>query len=210
MRLSALVLLVCVGCASGPAVTAVDDSPAGRLSSMTWLAGDWIGPTARGVWETHYSTPAGGLILGISKEHFEAGGVFFEFEIFAVEGDSVVVRPSPNGTQATVAFTLTELDREARRASFENPAHDFPTRLEYQRVDIDTLVIAVSGPGPEEGTRRGFTLVLKAPGSGVQFTISHSWPSAPVVLAARLSELTRSGGTPVRPAPAGGWTDLPS
>jgi hypothetical protein len=28
-----------------------------------------------------------------------------------------------------------------------NPAHDFPTRISYQRVADDSLTILVSGPG---------------------------------------------------------------
>ena len=65
------------------------------------------------------------MILGASKELLEGDRVFYEFEIFFVENDQVVVRPRPRG-EASVVFELAYLDREGQRARFENLEHDFP------------------------------------------------------------------------------------
>jgi hypothetical protein len=59
-----------------------------------------------------------------------------------------------------VTFRLAELDSRTRRAAFENPDHDFPTRISYQRVADDRLTILVSGPG-EDGTEQVLTYALK-------------------------------------------------
>jgi hypothetical protein len=50
-----------------------------------------------------------------------------------------------------VAFALTQCDTQ--RLVFENPAHDFPKKLEYQLTDRNTLSVRVS-----DGAQRGFTL----------------------------------------------------
>lgn len=157
-----LSLALLSGCAAPPAVE-IDDSPEGKLASMTWLAGDWIGRSPKGVWEAHYTSPAGGVILSTNKEYVEGVVRSFEWERFAVEDGEVVVWPHPRG-EKRVAFKLTELDREKQKAVFENPRYNFPQRLEYQRFDADTLVIKVTAPGEQPGKRKGFGLELKANG----------------------------------------------
>jgi hypothetical protein len=168
-------LLLAVGC-SGPVALpgAGDDTPEGRLASMAWMAGSWIGktedelkrPEEEGVflWETHYTSPAGGLLLGMTKRYRNGKSFFFEYETFSVEDGKLVVRPYLQGT-ASVAFPLKSLDREARRAVFEKPGHQ-PSTLDYWRINADTLVISVtSPPGAGETAPRGFRLVMKRPGS---------------------------------------------
>jgi hypothetical protein len=109
------------------------------IHDLAWLADTWRSPD----YEAHYSSPDGGVILSYAKQ-FEAGRVtFFEQERFEVRDGHVVEAPSPNGVPAPVVFTLTEL--EPGWAVFENPTHDFPTRLSYRR-EGDRLTIHVQGP----------------------------------------------------------------
>jgi hypothetical protein len=54
---------------------------------------------------------------------------------------------------------LAEYDAQNRRAVFENLAHDFPTRISYQRVAKNRLTILVSGPG-EDGQEQILTYSL--------------------------------------------------
>jgi hypothetical protein len=113
--------------------------PLEQLSGLAWLAGTWRGPG----YEAHYSTPEGGLILSHTKQLEGDRVVFFEQERFEVRDGRVVEAPSPNGVPTPVVFTLTEQGPNA--AVFENPTHDFPTRLAYRR-EGDRLVIHVTGP----------------------------------------------------------------
>jgi tagatose-1,6-bisphosphate aldolase non-catalytic subunit AgaZ/GatZ len=53
-----------------------------------------------------------------------------------------------------------EYDAKGHRAVFENLAHDFPTRISYQRVARDRLTILVSGPG-EDGNEQVLTYALR-------------------------------------------------
>jgi hypothetical protein len=61
--------------------------------------------------------------------------------------------------QSSVTFKLADLDPKSRRAVFENLAHDFPTRLSYQRVADNKLTILVSGPR-EDGQEQVLTYSL--------------------------------------------------
>jgi hypothetical protein len=52
-----------------------------------------------------------------------------------------------------IAFTLMQCD--GQKLVFENPAHDFPKKLEYQLTNPDTFTVRVS-----DGAQRGFTLTF--------------------------------------------------
>jgi Domain of unknown function (DUF6265) len=167
--------LVVVGCAANPGPPVVtDDSPAGRLASMTWMAGSWIGKTEAALkkapgeddslWEAHYTAPSGGLMLGMTKRYQGGQCMFFEYEVFSIEDGKLVVRPYLQGDKSD-SFALKSLDRATRRAVFENPDHA-PSTLDYWRLNDDTLVISVtSPPATGETSPRGFRLVMKRPGS---------------------------------------------
>ena len=68
---------------------------------------------------------------------------FFEFELFEVRGDEVYLQPFPGGRKA-VGLSLA--DSGERKAVFENPDKDYPTRIVYERVADDELVITLSDP----------------------------------------------------------------
>lgn len=118
----------------------------GRLAAMDWLAGHWIGEMWGGTFYAHYSTPEGGLILSHSRLIKEGDEAFYEFEVFGPADDEVVwLQPYPSGRKA-VGLRLRELDVQARKATFENPEKDYPTRIVYHRKAEDELVITLSDP----------------------------------------------------------------
>jgi hypothetical protein len=99
-----------------------------------------------GDFHAHYSTPEGGLILSHSRLLKEGRESFYEFEVFGTMDDEVVwLQPFPGGNKA-VGFRLKELDREARKATFEQPEKDYPTRIVYHRTAENELVITLSDP----------------------------------------------------------------
>lgn len=126
-------------------------SPEEDLASLAWLAGRWRGPVGDGTWEATYTTPEGDKILGMSKELGPEGLRLFEFERFEVVDGAVVLTPYPGGRTPAVWFTLTGYDPAVRRAAFENPEHDFPTRIVFASPEPDLLHIVVTGPAGDDG-----------------------------------------------------------
>ena len=156
IKTALLVLLVLAGSLPAPEKPA---SP--RLEDLAWLAGSWsgdiLGAGASTRFETHYTTPQGGVILGASKAFTKDGKLtWYEFERFEVHDGGLQVVPHPNGT-ASVPFALVEYDPAAKRAVFANPQHDYPNRLTYQRIAEDRLLILVAGETLEAPLMR-FTL----------------------------------------------------
>lgn len=123
--------------------------PASRpsVSDLSWLEGTWCGRIGTRDFEAHYTGPEGGVVLSASKYTANGKAAGFEFERFDEKDGSVVLTPYPDGKESSATFRLTSFDPRGRLAVFENPAHDFPTRISYQRVAEDSLTILVSGPG---------------------------------------------------------------
>lgn len=116
-----------------------------KVADLAWLEGSWTGKADDGaVWEAVYTAPSGGEVVSASKEMKDGKVAMFDFERFFEKGGKVVMVPFPWGRQS-VEFPLTEFDAAARRAVFENPAHDFPRRFRYERVADDKLEIELAG-----------------------------------------------------------------
>ena len=156
IKTALLILLVLAGAPPAP-----DKPTSAQLEDLAWLAGSWsgdiLGAGASTRFETHYTTPQGGVILSTSKAFGKDGTLrWFEFERFEVRDGVLQVIPHPNGT-ASVPFALVEYDPAAKRAVFANSQHDYPNRLTYQRVAEDRLLILVAGETLEAPVMR-FTL----------------------------------------------------
>lgn len=123
----------------------------GPLEPLRFMAGCWRGATDEGgTIEEQYTTPSANLILGMTRYLREGRATGYEFSTIAWEDSTVVLTPHPKG-QAPVPFRATALG--PRGAVWENPEHDFPTRIAYRLVAVDTLSARIEGPGPSG--RRG-------------------------------------------------------
>ena len=128
------------------------------INDLSWLEGTWRGELGGRQFETHYTGVDGGQILSASKYTENGAPAGFEFERFEQRGDTLLLTPFPEG-KASVSFPIAAYDAGQRRAVFENLAHDFPTRISYQRVAKNRLTILVSGPG-EDGSEQVLTYAL--------------------------------------------------
>lgn len=118
-------------------------APAADVDDLAWLGGAWVSETEEGWTEELWTTPRGGMILGTNRSGKGAVASSFEYmRIVREEDGSISYKASPGGG-SPVAFRLTS--SSAHEAVFENPAHDYPTRIVYRR-DGDRLVATVSGP----------------------------------------------------------------
>lgn len=116
------------------------DSPA--VARLDWLAGHWAGTTDGVFSEEHWSSPAGGGMVGMHKDVRDGRMSAFEFLRIVSRGDSTCYVASPNGAPPTT-FCLEELGE--RRVVFANPAHDFPQRILYWIGDDDRLHARIEG-----------------------------------------------------------------
>ena len=121
----------------------------GTIADLAWIAGDWqTDPSGRAVSEEHWTRPAGGSMIGVSRTLVGDRTVSFEFLRIEVRGESIFYVASPKGRCPATDFKLTRVS--GQEAVFENPEHDFPKRIIYRKSSEGGLSAIVDGG---EGTK---------------------------------------------------------
>ncbi len=125
------------------AVTALmSQQPKPTARDVAWMSGCWeLTRNNRHIVE-QWTAPEGGTLMGMSRT--VAGERTSEYEFLLIRegaaGLEYVAKPSGQ-TEAT--FTSVRVSGD--EVVFENPAHDFPTRISYRRTGRDALVAATEG-----------------------------------------------------------------
>ena len=125
------------------------------LDSVGWLSGCWESRhEGRRVIEV-WSPPVGGLMVGVGLTSVPGRDPSFEhLRIESKPGGGILYTASPSG-QVDTPFASTQLTDHG--FTVENPTHDFPTRIEYERQSADSFVATVQGPDGEGGLQ-GFEM----------------------------------------------------
>lgn len=115
---------------------------AADVTALGWMSGRWVSEQGERWSEEHWTAPRGGLMLGVGRSGRGAMALQFEFVRIAANEQGVPVYWASPGGGPAVPFKLVQSDRGS--ATFENPAHDYPVRIEYRR-DGDQLIATISG-----------------------------------------------------------------
>src|SRR5829696_6237253 len=151
MHATALLLFVFVLGAQSPSSPA----PArATLQQLAWLPGEWTGTQGRASIEERWTPPGGGAMLAVSRTIAKDRLVAFEFLRIVERDGGLVYIAQPNGRTPT-EFVLTKIERGA--ATFENPAHDFPTIIRYAQRQDGGLEATISGANGEKTQTFVFT-----------------------------------------------------
>lgn len=138
MRLARIVLC---GLLVATAARAADgDRPISRLA---WLAGRWENVRPRMVMEESWLPAVGNTMLGVSRVVKSDSLIAYEVVIIREAGSRFAYEAHPSG-QETTTFMSTVVNDST--VIFENPAHDFPQRIGYQRIGPDSLYAWIEGP----------------------------------------------------------------
>jgi hypothetical protein len=117
-------------------------APSG-VDALAWVSGSWTMTRGASVIEEHWTKPAGGSLIGMSRTLKGDRTAFFEFLRIETRPDGIFYVAQPRG-RPPVDFKLVE--QKEGFVAFANPQHDFPQRVTYTRVTDDHMVAEVSGP----------------------------------------------------------------
>lgn len=92
--------------------------------------------------EERWTAPKGGMLLGVHRDVFDSGRVFFEFLRIERRAEGVFYVAQPRGLAPT-DFRLVE--SLGRRVAFANAEHDFPQRIAYWLDDAGALHARIEG-----------------------------------------------------------------
>jgi len=110
-----------------------------------WLSGHWCSVSDKQHIEEYWLPARGGMLLGLGRTVQGTRPATFEFmRIAVVDSVPAFIAQPQGGTPVTFKMKGVGLGW----VRFENPAHDFPTRVEYRR-DGDRLIAHIAGPGKE-------------------------------------------------------------
>jgi len=126
-------------------------SPAARhtIAELGWMSGDWQTPPGRPAQiEEHWTQPAGGSMLGVSRTVIGIRTLEFEYLRLEQRADGIFYVAHPKARCPGTDFKLTSVTTS--EAVFENPSHDFPKRIIYRKTAAGGLVASIDGG---EGTK---------------------------------------------------------
>ncbi|MBI5852047.1 MAG: VOC family protein [Planctomycetes bacterium] len=135
------------------ALAAPNPAQAG-LEMCAFLAGSWVHVDGQSRLEEHWTSPVGGLAIGMSRGVKDGKAVFFEALRIEQTKDGVFYVASPGGRVET-RFRLDEKATQPRHVVFVNPEHDFPKRISYQLAEDGGLHARIDD-GTDGGRHRDF------------------------------------------------------
>ena len=113
------------------------------LADLDWLAGGWTTASEVGqMTEEHWTPAAGSKMFGVNRTFTYGRPDGFEHMVIESRPEGLFYLAMPGGHTPAVAFRLTEC--RPGWAAFENPEHDFPKRVTYEKLGPDKLRATVS------------------------------------------------------------------
>lgn len=126
------------------------------VARLGWIAGCWEQRAGTRVAHEQWMAPLGGMMMGMNRT--VAGNVVRSWEQLRIEvlngKASYVSQPSGQTLTAFAASFVSDT-----LVVFENPQHDFPTKILYRKLGADSLWARIEGP--QGGKTRGIDFPMK-------------------------------------------------
>jgi len=117
------------------------------LPKLAWIAGDWELKDGETTTVEHWETLAGTTMLGLSHAYDAKRTRSFEFLRIAEHEGRIAYLAQPGGGKVVPFFATKLVDGEVE---FENPSHDYPQRIRYERTEggITATISLLDGSKP--------------------------------------------------------------
>src|SRR5215467_9573198 len=102
----------------------------GAIEQLAWLTGCWESQSGDRIVEEQWTAPRAGSMLGVGRTVKGTALVEYEFVAIRERDNRLVYIAHPSG-QPSAEFTSSSISADS--VVFENPQHDFPQRIGYQR-----------------------------------------------------------------------------
>lgn len=111
------------------------------IAAAGFLAGNWTEKTDRGETQEMWTAPRGDMMAAVNSS-LRGTRAGFEFLRIVKRDGKLIYLASPGGRTPPTEFPLKE--NGENRLVFENPTHDFPTRVIYA-LQGDVLLARIEG-----------------------------------------------------------------
>ncbi len=116
-----------------------------KIEKANWFIGDWENVSDEGSFREIWTKKNDSIYSGLSIVVIEQDTVFYENVSLEQQNDSVFYNVSVKGQnkEQAVSFYLTSSDND--KLVFENPNHDYPSKITYSKVSKDSIVAEIFG-----------------------------------------------------------------
>lgn len=116
-----------------------------KIEKANWFIGDWENVSDEGSFREIWTKKNDSIYSGLSIVVIEQDTVFYENVSLEQQNDSVFYNVSVKGQnkEQAVSFYLTSSDNN--KLVFENPNHDYPSKITYSKVSKDSIVAEIFG-----------------------------------------------------------------
>jgi hypothetical protein len=121
-----------------------------KLDKMTWLIGEWENKMPDGDLTETWSRLNDSTLTGRALFIKGKDTLHYEDIVLIQKGQNLIYAPTVKGQNdnKAVEFKMIENEKENEEENeflFENPAHDYPQKIVYKRVNDTSLVATISG-----------------------------------------------------------------
>lgn len=116
------------------------ETPTASIAQGAWLAGCWRMDDGRREMDEQWMAPSGGVMIGMNRALRDGEFRGYELLILRPRGEHLIYEAHPSG-QKPAEFASTHLSDTL--LVFENPSHDFPQKLVYDRISEDSILVGV-------------------------------------------------------------------
>jgi hypothetical protein len=128
-------------------------APAPGIERVAWLQGCWEAVSPERTVEEHWMAPRGTSMVGVGRT--VRAGELVEYELLVIReqegGLSYQAHPSGQPSAVFLSESLTDT-----AVVFQNPKHDFPKRVGYEREAPDRVVAWIDAGPQSERPRKEF------------------------------------------------------
>ena len=143
---------VIVGIAVTISAASAVAEPAG-IQRVEWLQGCWEVVAGPQVIEEQWAAPRGDSMIGMGRTLRDGRLTQYELIVLRERGDRLAYEAHPSG-QPSAVF-LSQIVGEST-VVFENPEHDFPQTIGYQKRGPDSMLAWIEGTNAGKSRRVEF------------------------------------------------------
>ncbi|TRW27418.1 hypothetical protein FMM05_01915 [Flavobacterium zepuense] len=125
--------------------TSEDKSVTANVQNASWLIGNWGNTLPDGSFIEKWTKESDSVYKAESYFIANNDTLFSEYVTLGKINDTLaytVTVPDQNN-EKPVSFKLTSMSGD--KMVFENPQHDYPNKIEYTKINADSIVAVISG-----------------------------------------------------------------
>lgn len=129
------------------------------IKSASWLLGKWENKSADGTLSEIWTKSNDSTYVGSSYFINEKDTIHFETIVLKQLGETLIYSATVKGQNHNKAISFSQGASIENQLVFENPKHDYPQKITYQKDAKNNLVATISGLIDGKQSTEKYTLV---------------------------------------------------